>query len=103
MSKYHSKRTTIDGYTFASLKEAKRYQELKFMERAGVIKNLQMQVPFPLIKKSMYGREIKYIADFVYWEDDKMIVEDVKGYKTEMYRIKKRLMAETYNIKIKET
>ena len=103
MIKYNSRQTIIDGHKFPSQKEANRYQELKLMEKAKAIENLKMQVPFPLIKKSPYGKEIKYIADFVYWEDGKMIVEDVKGYKTDMYKLKKRLMAELYGIKIKET
>ena len=103
MTKYHAKRTEIDGIKFASKKEANRYQELKLMEKAGAIHDLQMQVPFPLIKKSSYGREIKYYADFVYYEGDRMIVEDTKGFRTDVYKLKKRLMAEIYGIEIKET
>lgn len=103
MTKYHAKKTEIDGITFDSKKEAKRYQELKLMERAKAIHDLQMQVPFPLIKKSPYGREIKYYADFVYYEGDRMVVEDTKGYRTDVYKLKKRLMAEIYGIEIKET
>ena len=103
MSKYHAKRTEVDGITFASKKEANRYQELKLLEKAKQIRDLQMQVPFPLIKKSPYGREIKYYADFVYFENDRMVVEDTKGYRTDVYKLKKRLMAELYGITIKET
>lgn len=73
------------------------------MERAGLIKKLRLQVPFVLVDKSCYEREIKYVADFVYIENDAEIVEDVKGVKTPVYRLKKRLMAERYGIKIKET
>lgn len=104
--KYRAKHMTVDGYNFDSVKEAMRYQQLKLMERAGVIHDLQMQVAFPLIKKSQYGREIKYIADFTYYEGDKWVVEDVKSSitaKNPVYRLKKRLLAETYGIRIKET
>ena len=103
MSKYHSKKEMVDGITFASKKEARRYQELKLLERAKAIQDLKLQVAFPLIKKSINGREIKYIADFVYYEDGKLIVEDTKGYRTDVYKLKKRLVAELYGIKIRET
>ena len=93
----------IDGHNFPSQKEAKRYEELKLMEKAGAIKGLQLQVPFPLVKKSEYGREIRYYADFVYYEDDRMVVEDTKGFRTDVYKLKKRLMAELYGIEVKET
>jgi len=103
MSKYHSVKTTIDGIKFDSKKEANRYLELKLLEQADAIQDLRMQVAFPLIKKSPYGREIKYIADFTYYEDGKLVVEDSKGFRTDVYKLKKRLMAETYGIEIRET
>ena len=104
-SKYHAVRTTIDGITFASKKEAQRYRELKLLERAGEISNLQLQVPYIIIEKSKYGRAIKYVADFVYQESGKNgpTVEDTKGYRTDVYKLKKRLLAEKYSIEIKET
>lgn len=102
-SKYHAVKTVLDDVKFDSKKEAKRYIQLKQMERAGLIADLKLQVPFVLINKSSYGREIKYIADFVYTENGIETVEDVKGVKTPVYRLKKRLMAERYGIKIKET
>ena len=63
-----------------------------------------MQVAFPLIKKSEYGREIKYIADFTYYENGHLVVEDVKSKATvtPVYKIKRRLMQEIYGITIKE-
>jgi hypothetical protein len=103
VSKYHAQKETVDGITFASRKEAKRYRELKLLERANAITDLKLQVPFPLIHKSKYGREVKYIADFVYTEDGKTVVEDTKGYRTDVYKIKRRLMQELYSITIKET
>lgn len=103
MSKYHSKKTIVDGIKFDSMKEANRYNQLKIFERAGLIKGLELQVPFQLIPKTKYGRAIKYVADFVYYEDGKKVVEDTKGFKTDVYKLKKRLIAETYGIEIKET
>ena len=102
--KYKNKKTVYDGITFDSKKEAKRYNELKMMERAKAITDLKWQVPFTLIDKSKYGRKIKYLADFTYYENGLLVVEDVKSSvtKTQLYRLKKRLLAERYGIEIKE-
>lgn len=102
-NKYKAKKTVVDNITFDSKKEANRYCELKLLERVKVISNLQLQVPYILIPKSKYGRAIKYVADFVYEENNKIVIEDVKGVKTPVYRLKKRLMAERFGIVIKET
>lgn len=102
-SKYGAVKTEIDGIIFDSKHEAKRYQELRLLERAGEINNLCLQVPYILIDKSKYGRSIKYVADFVYSRNGLTVVEDAKGMKTPVYRLKKRMMAEKYGIKIKET
>ena len=105
MNKYHAKKTAFNGIKFDSKHERDRYVELTLMEKAKAIQDLKCQVSFPLIKKSSHGREIKYIADFVYYENGKMVVEDTKSpaTKTPVYRLKKRLMAEIYDIEIKET
>ena len=102
MSKYKSKPTVIDGIRFASRKEAQRYTELRLLERAGQISGLRLQVPYELIPKHGRERAIKYIADFVYNEDGQTIVEDVKGYRTDVYKLKRRLMYERYGIEIRE-
>lgn len=102
-SKYRAVKTEIDGIMFDSKHEAARYQELRLLEQAGEISNLRLQVPFELIAKSKYGRSIKYVADFVYSRNGLTVVEDAKGMKTPVYRLKKRMMAEKYRIKIKET
>lgn len=102
INKYHAKKTTIDGITFASKKEANRYVELKLMEKAKAIQDLRIQVAFPLIPKTKYGREIRYIADFTYYENGKLVVEDTKGFRTDVYKLKKRLMAEVHNVLIRE-
>lgn len=103
MSKYHAKKTIVDGIKFDSKKEANRYCQLKILEKMGLIKGLELQVPFQLIPKSVHGRAIKYIADFVYYENGERVVEDAKGFKTDVYKLKKRLMSEVHGIEIKET
>lgn len=91
-SKYSARKTVVDGIKFDSAKEARRYSELKLLERAGEISDLQRQVKFTLIPKSEDERPVFYIADFVYEEKDgKRIVEDVKGYRTKDYIIKRKL------------
>lgn len=103
MNKYHARAVWLDGIRFPSQKEAYRYLELKLLERAGVIQDLRLQVPFVLLPKSKYGRAVTYKADFVYMENGKQVVEDAKGYRTDVYKLKRRLMAELLGIKIKET
>lgn len=102
-SKYNAKKVTIDGITFDSKKEAARYQELKLMERAGLIKDLELQPEYELI--AAYRRQdgkhiqaIRYRADFRYLDlrTSKRIVEDVKGMKTQVYLIKKKLLLWRY-------
>lgn len=108
-SKYHATKTTIDGITFDSRKEAKRYQELKLMERAGAIKDLRRQVRYELIPafdvQGKHYRPTSYVADFVYTDckTGNEIVEDVKGMRTDVYRIKAKLFAHRYGVSIRET
>ena len=105
--KYHNKKVIIDGIEFMSSKEGKRYLQLKELQNKGEITDLKLQVPFILIPSFNLGkkryREMKYIADFVYIKDGQQIVEDTKGYRTEIYKIKKKLMAYIYQIEIKES
>lgn len=107
VSKYKNKKTVVDGITFDSKKEASRYLELKKLKDAGFIDDLELQVKFVLIPKQEGERECSYIADFVYKDKQtgETIVEDVKPsprYKTDVYKIKKKLMLFVYNIKVKE-
>lgn len=102
MSKYHSRKTEVDGIIFDSRKEASRYCELRLLLRAGDISDLQLQVPFELVPKCGKNRAVKYIADFVYNEFGTQRVEDCKGYRTKEYIIKKKLMLWRYGIEIKE-
>ena len=97
----------MNGIRFDSVKEARRYIDLNLLQRAGQIHDLQIQVPFILIPKQKDSkgrviREVKYIADFVYTEKGRKVVEDVKGYRTKEYQIKKKLMKYFHNIEIKE-
>jgi len=98
--KYNAKPIEFDGFKFDSKKEAKRYLELKMLERAGVISNLILQPKFLLQDSFKYKgktqRAIFYIADFEYIKDGKRIVEDVKGVKTEVYKLKKKLFLKKY-------
>ena len=91
--------------TYDSKKEARRHRELLLLERAGKITNLERQVKFELIPKQDGERACNYVADFVYTNVDtgERVVEDTKGFKTEVYRIKKKLMLWVHNIRIIET
>lgn len=95
--KYRAKPTTVDGIRFASQKEARRYRELRLLECAGKISDLELQVKYALVDV------IKYVADFRYKENGETVVEDVKGYKTPIYRRKAKLMKKQHGIEIKET
>lgn len=118
-SKYKSVKTQCDGITFASKKEANRYRELKLLERAGEICCLRLQVPFELIpaqyektgevytkgankgkpkRGKCIEKAVTYIADFVYYNSDATVrtVEDVKGMRTPVYIIKRKLFRWRY-------
>jgi len=108
-SKFHATRTVVDGITFDSKREAKRYSELKLMERAGVISDLQRQVKFEL-QPAFYldgktYRAINYIADFVYYKvkTGEEVVEDCKGFRTDVYKLKAKMFAYQYGVSILET
>lgn len=121
--KYGNKKVTIGGMVFDSKKEAKRFEELFLMEKAGEISGLRRQVKYVLIpaqrefldeiytrgeKKGenkpgrLLERECTYIADFVYYKDGEVIVEDTKGFRTKEYIIKRKLMLYMHHIRIKE-
>lgn len=107
-SKYHAKKVIVDGITFDSQKEATRWSELKLMEKAGLIQNLQRQVKYELIPPYKDGKKTilrgcSYIADFQYEENGRLVVEDSKGMQTPEYKIKKKLMAWLNRIVIRET
>ena len=101
MSKYRSVKTEVNGIKFDSKKEAARYQQLKLLERAGQISYLELQPRFDLI---VNGTNCGfYKADFRYQENGKVVVEDVKGMKTPVYNLKKKLMRAIHGIEVYET
>lgn len=100
--KYHAIPTEVEGIRFASRLEARRYQELRLMERAGEIRDLELQPRYPL---RVNGRLIcTYVADFKYWDmrDGRRVVEDAKGVRTSTYKIKAKLMAAVHGIEVEE-
>jgi hypothetical protein len=114
-SKYGAVRTTVDGHTFASKREARRYGELLILAKRGEIRNLMLQPKFPLYAFapiSDTGSVLvgHYIADFSYQRLDKResygsaewrdVVEDVKGVATETFRLKKKMVEAIYGIKV---
>ena len=123
-TKYNASKCVVDGITFDSRREAKRYQELKLLERAGEIRNLELQKEFELIpnqyaadttttlkngkektvKGKLLERKCVYRADFAYVDvrSGETVVEDAKGFHTKEYTIKRKLMLYVHGIKILE-
>jgi Protein of unknown function (DUF1064) len=100
-SKYHAHQTTLDGMRFDSKKEASRWAVLRLLERAGEIRGLERQNEFPL---KVDGVTIGlYRTDFTYYEHGQLVVEDCKGYRTALYRWKKRHFETQYKLLIRET
>lgn len=100
MNKYRNKKVQVDMYVFDSIAESKRYKELKLLERAKQIKDLELQPCFLLQeafkKNGKTYRKIEYVADFKYIENGKTIVEDVKGMQTDVFKIKHKLFEKKY-------
>jgi len=119
-SKYHSKKVIIDGETFDSKKEARRYIELLMLQKSGRISGLQRQTKFVLvpaqyepettgprggkIKGKLLEREVAYYADFVYFDEEEkdLVIEDAKGVRTPEYIIKRKLMLWLKGYRIRE-
>ena len=111
-NKYGAKRTRVNGIWFDSKREAERYKLLKAMQMAREITDLELQPEFPLMigdrpvlmrsKGYPNGRRVKYIADFRYEQDGKTIIEDCKGFRTEVFKLKKALVEAIYDVKIQE-
>ena len=121
--KYNNRKIEVDGMVFDSKKEASRYEELLLLQKAGAISGLRRQVRYVLIPaqrewcdeiytrgenkgKNKPGkvleREFTYIADFVYYQNGEVVVEDTKGFRTKEYIIKRKLMLYMHHIRIKE-
>lgn len=109
MNKFHARKTWVGGERFDSRKEAQRWAELNLMQRAGQISELRRQIRYILVpaqyddKGKLLERSVDYIADFVYKQGGKLVVEDTKGVKTDVYKIKRKLMLSVYGIRIRET
>lgn len=105
-SKYRNIKTEINGIKFDSKREAKRYQELMVLMNSGAISDLRLQEDITLQEaytkpSGERVRAIRYRADFTYLRDGERVVEDTKGFRTDTYKIKKK-MAEAKGIEIKE-
>jgi hypothetical protein len=95
--KFKAITTELDGIKFASRKEARRYRELRLLEKSGELLFFLRQVPFHL------PANVKYVCDFLcFWQDDTVTIEDVKGIKTPLYVLKKKQVEAIYPVKIME-
>lgn len=95
--KFRAIPTELDGIKFASRKEARRYRELRLLEKSGELLFFLRQVPFHL------PANVKYVCDFLcFWKDDTVTIEDVKGIKTPLYVLKKKQVEAIYPIEITE-
>jgi hypothetical protein len=110
VSKYGAKKTQVDGHVFDSIAESRRYRELMLLKRSGVVTEVELQPVYTLMEGRLNkatGKKvssIKYKADFlVTYADGHQEIEDVKGYKTAVYQLKKRMfMIKFPDLQIKE-
>lgn len=103
MNKYFNRKVTVDGIKFDSIKEANRYLDLKVLKKVGLIKEVELQKVFELQPKYINNkgehiRAITYKCDFFYYDikKEKYIVEDTKGFRTDVYKLKKKLFEYQY-------
>lgn len=107
-NKYKNTKVEYKGIKFDSIKEMKHYQLLEYLQKIGEIKELKLQVPYELIPKYKINnktvRKTTYIADFTYitTKDDKLHIVDTKGFKTDVYRLKKKLFEYKYGVEVEE-
>jgi hypothetical protein len=107
-AKYGNVKTTVDGITFDSKREAKHYDGLLILQATGLIRGLQRQVKYVLIPRQNDAqgkclfRAVTYTADFTYWSGDQFVVEDAKGYPDPRWPMKKALMHLVYGILVRE-
>lgn len=107
-NKYKNKKVIYNGIKFDSIKEKNRYMQLLYLEKAGLIKDIKLQYEFELQpaftlnKKKI--RKITYIADFYYYDNNlnDYVVEDVKGIRTDVYKLKKKMFEYKYQKEIIE-
>lgn len=107
-SKYRNTKVEYKGIKFDSVKEMKHYQLLEYLEKKGDIRELKLQVPFELIPTYKINnktiRKTQYIADFTYItaKDNKTHIVDTKGFRTDVYKLKKKMFEYKYGIEIEE-
>ncbi len=107
-NKYNNTKVEYKGIKFDSIKEMKHYQLLEYLQKIGEIKELKLQVPYELIPKYKINnktvRKCVYLADFTYitTKDDKLHVIDTKGFRTDVYRLKKKLFEYKYGVEVEE-
>jgi hypothetical protein len=99
--KFRAKACSFDGFHFPSMKEGHRYLELKLLLQQGHITDLELQPKFPIIVGGV--KICTYIADFRYREGKTLIVEDVKGFQTPVFRLKKKLFELCYKMRLRVT
>lgn len=102
-NKFNAKSVETPDGKFDSRMEYRRWRQLKLLEKAGKISNLQRQVKFQIIPKQPGERAACYVADFTYTESGAYIVEDCKGKRTPEYVLKRKLMLWVHGIVIRET
>ena len=112
MNKYHAVAVIVDGYRFASKREARRWQDLKLLVAAGAINGLRRQVSYVLHACDPRGHPVivgRYIVDFDYWtvkrvaaDADAHVLEDAKGVRTALYRWKAKHLTIEYGLTVRE-
>lgn len=95
-SKFNNTKVKKDGYTFDSILESERYDYLRMLEEAGVIKNLRVHVSYIILPKKGIQRAWRHIVDFEYVDNDVVFVEDTKGFETQLWQLKHRLFTDRY-------
>jgi hypothetical protein len=101
VTKYHAQPTEVLGQKFDSRGEARRYVDLTLLLAAGEIAELERQIKYPLEVNGV--KVADYVADFRYREGKRVVVEDFKGVRTPVYRLKKKLMKAIHGVDIRET
>lgn len=108
MSKYKARKTELDGITFDSQAEANRYRNLALLQKAGLISDLELQVPYVLAPKAKLQGEsrtrpaVRYVADFRYTDSmGQLVVEDVKGMDTPVSRLKRHLLKTVHGVDVR--
>lgn len=104
--KYRNVKTVVDGITFDSLKESRRYGELKLLEKSGRISGLEVQPAFRIVVNNClictYKADFRYVTDMPH-ASGQVVIEDCKGFLTPVYRLKKKLMLAVHGISVVET